>query len=127
MSIPWEAGATETDAIGKLCMTSQRHIARLEEDAEVIDGQAHALTVFRVLRNGEGRSYTATTFPRDPFAGCQRFLRMACLWLTAEKDGYGVLDVLNENGDIVQDFTIADAPGFQQIKRRLHLVVDCDA
>jgi hypothetical protein len=86
--------------------------------------EAHALTVFRVLKNGEGRAYTATTFPADPFAGCARFLRLARFWLTDDADGYGVLDVLNANGDIVQDFTIKDAAGFQQIKRRLHLRVE---
>jgi len=94
---------------------------------EAIPESAHALTVFRVLKNGEGRSYTAATFPPDPLAGCRRFLRIARLWLTDDEDGYGVLDVLNENGDIIEDFTIRDAAGFQQIKRRLHLEVDHDA
>jgi hypothetical protein len=95
-------------------------------DSVAIAPDAHALTLFRVLKNGEARGYTATTFPRNPRADCQRFVRMARFWLTEDADGYGVLDVLNENGDIVQDFTIADSAGFQQIKRRLHLKVERD-
>jgi hypothetical protein len=91
-----------------------------------VHADAYALTIFRGLANGEGRLYTATTFPADPWRGCERFIRMcrAVGWLTDESHGYGVLDVLNENGDIVQDFTIRDAKAFQQIKRRLHLEVD---
>lgn len=88
---------------------------------------AHALTVFRVLGSGEGRAYTATTFPTDPWAGCEHFIRMcrAVGWIRpSTEDGYGVLDVLNENGDIVQDFAIVDNRAFQQIKRRLHLRVE---
>jgi len=60
----------------------------------------------------------------DPHAGCERFLHLARFWLTSNEDGYGVLDVLDENGDIVQDFMIADAAGFRQIKHRLHLKVN---
>jgi hypothetical protein len=89
---------------------------------------AHALRLFRALPNGEGRAYTATTFPRDPWRGCERFLRMCrhVGWITPDSrcDGYAVLDVLDVDGDIVQDFTVLDPQAFQQIKRRLGAVVE---
>lgn len=88
---------------------------------------AHALTVFRIVK-GEGRAYTATTFPQDPWQGCERFVRMARKvgWLCPPSESYAVLDVLNEDGDIVQDFGIRDARAFQQIKRRLDLRVEAE-
>lgn len=39
-------------------------------------------------------------------------------------DGYGVLDVLDEDDDIVQDFTVTTSQAFQQLKRRLGLRVE---
>lgn len=98
------------------------------ERAEIAAG-AHALTIFRGLSNGDGRVYTATTFPKDPWAGCEHFIRMcrAVGWVTDEKDGYGVLDVLNQDGDIVQEFMIPDALAFRQIKSRLHIAVAREA
>jgi hypothetical protein len=85
--------------------------------------ESHALTLFRVLPNGEGRAYTAVTFPRDPFAGCERTIRQAraCGFIATDAD-YGVLDVLNEQGDIVADYAVT-ARGFRWLKRRLGLVV----
>lgn len=90
-----------------------------------LDPTAHALTVFRILPSGEGREYTATTFPRDPWAGCEHFIRIARKvgWLSPAGESYAVLDVLNAEGNIVQDFGIRDARAFQQIKRRLNLQV----
>lgn len=87
---------------------------------------AHALTAFRILPSGEGREYTATTFPRDPWAGCEHFIRMARKvgWLSPAGESYAVLDVLDAEGDIVQDFGIRDASAFQQIKRHLNLRVE---
>jgi hypothetical protein len=98
----------------------------------VLKPDAHALTVFRVLRNGEPRTYTATTFPRDPYAGCDQFARQARAvgWITRAgatgKSDYGVLDVLNENGDIIEDFAIPDASAFRRIADKLHLRVEYD-
>lgn len=88
---------------------------------------AYALTLFRGLANGDGRAYTATTFPRNPWAGCERFIRIARRvgWLTDDIDAaYGVLDVLDADGDIIQDFGVLDSRSFQQIKRRLDLRVE---
>lgn len=92
-----------------------------------IDPAAHALSLFRCLPNGEGRAYTAVTFPADPWQGCERFIRMARKvgWLTKPgEDGYGVLDVLDADANIVQDFGVRTAPAFQQIKQKLNLAVE---
>jgi hypothetical protein len=92
-----------------------------------IHPSAHALTLFRVLNNGAGRAYTAVTFPQDPWQGCERTIRMgkAVGWVKdPTDDAYGVLDVLNEDGDIVQDFSVPTARAFQCLKRRLDLRVE---
>ena len=90
---------------------------------------AHALTVFRALPQG-GRAYTATTFPSDPWQGCEHFIRKcrALGYLTdrVAAASYAVLDVLDENGDIVQDYGIPDAAAFQWIKRKLDLRVEAE-
>lgn len=68
--------------------------------------------------------YSATTFPRDPFQGCERFIRMARAvgWIGEEyADCYGVLDVLDANADIVADFSIPTARAFQAIKKKLNI------
>jgi hypothetical protein len=68
-----------------------------------------------VVSETEARQYTATTFPRDPYQGCERMIRMAQAvgYLTEATSGaphpYAVLDVLAEDGDIVQDFLIPHA------------------
>ena len=92
-----------------------------------VDPRAVALAAFRVLPNGEGREYTATTFPCDPWQGCERMIRMAreVGFVTASKavDGYAVLDVLDKDGDVIQDYAIPTARAFQWFKRKLHWVV----
>jgi hypothetical protein len=92
---------------------------------------AHALTIFRVLANGEGRNYTATTFPGDPYKGCERFVRMcfAVGWIKDESsvpEPYGVLDVLDKDWNIIFDYAIPTARAFQGIKRKLSLTVERD-
>jgi hypothetical protein len=92
-----------------------------------IHPEAHALSAFRVLPDGSGRAYTATWFPKDPRGGCEHFLRTcrAVGWIRpSSEDGYAVLDVLDEDGDIIEDYTIVSAKAFQQIKRRLRLAVE---
>ena len=90
--------------------------------------EAHALSAFRVLKNGEARKYTATTFPRDPWQGCERFIRtgfaVGCLREWHSEGDYAVLDVLDEDGSIVQDFAIPSADAFKWVKRTLNLAVE---
>jgi len=89
---------------------------------------AVALSAFRVLPNGEGRVYTATTFPGNPLAGCERFVRTCRVlgYLVPDGPHYAVLDVLDATGDIVQDFLIRDAAAFRYIKRKLRLRVEAE-
>ena len=93
-----------------------------------LDPRAVALTAFRILPNGEGRQYTATTFPKGPWQGCERMIRMAryvgFVSGPGSHDGYAILDVLSEDGDVIQDFTITSARGFQWLKRKLHWQVE---
>ncbi len=89
--------------------------------------EAHALTIFRAGNNGDGISYSAVTFPKDPYAGCERSVRMfQAVGYISDSFAvqYAVLDVLDKEGDIIADFTIPDAHGFQGIKKKLGLVVE---
>jgi hypothetical protein len=90
--------------------------------------EAHALTLFRILPNGEGRRYSATTFPRDPYQGCDRMVRTARAvgWITDTGGGesYGLLEVLDEDGDIIWDYDIPTAAAFAAIKKKLNIVVE---
>jgi hypothetical protein len=92
-----------------------------------VDRRAHALTLFRILPSGEGRAYTVVTFRRDPWQGCERTIRMGLkvAWLGGSSaDGYAVLDVLDEDDAIIQDFTVTTSQAFQQLKRRLGVRVE---
>lgn len=92
-----------------------------------LNSAAHALSVFRVLPSGDGRAYSAVTFPQNPYQGCEHFISTARFvgWLTdPSDDDYGVLDVLDVDASIVQDFGIPTADAFQRIKRKLNLVVE---
>lgn len=95
---------------------------------KALDSRAHALSAFRTLPNGSSRQYTATTFPRDPWRGCSLIVRQAAAIgrLTDGGDGYAVLDVLDSDGDIIQDFTIPTVEAFQWLKRKLKLAVDSE-
>lgn len=88
--------------------------------------EAHALTLFRILPNGEGRCYTATTFPLAPYQGCERMVRMAqAIGAISESgDSYGLLEVLDENGDILADYDIPNAREFAWLKKKLNIVVE---
>lgn len=94
--------------------------------------EAVALSAFRPLPSGVGRQYSATTFPQDPWQGCEHMIRTgAHLGMIEESTadpahGYAVLDVLNADGDIVADYAITDARAFQYLKRKLHWVVESE-
>lgn len=91
-----------------------------------------ALSLFRVLANGEPRRYSATTFPSNPAGGCDQIVRMALATgaisttphQAGQPDGYGVLDVLDVQGDIIADFEIPNAQGFAWLKKKLNIVVE---
>jgi hypothetical protein len=95
-----------------------------------IDPRAVALSAFRGLPDGGSRQYTATTFPRDPWQGCERMTRMG--WYVGylkpscvgECRCYAVLDVQDDEGDIVQDFCIPTAKAFRWWYRQMHWRVE---
>lgn len=63
--------------------------------------------------------YEATTFPRNPWAGCELYLRRCRAFGFLENDDARLLiDVLNADGDIVQDFPV-NRKGFEYLRRTL--------
>lgn len=89
---------------------------------------AVALTAFRELPDGRGRQYTATTFPANPWQGCEHFVR-TCAAIGFVKDctpehAYAVLDAIDEDGEILATWDITSAQAFQFIYRKLHLRVE---
>jgi hypothetical protein len=97
-----------------------------EDRAERLHPAAVALSAFRILPNGiEGRAYTISEAPSGR-AAIERALRQAKAlgYVTdASKESYAVLDVLDVDDSIVQDFGIPDAKAFRWWKRLLHLHV----
>lgn len=85
---------------------------------------AHALRPVRVIK-GEAVHYTATTFPENPKAGCERTLRIANvtgeLGRVGEPLGDLWLDVLDENGDIIQEWPVGPKC-FEHLRRKLRFV-----
>lgn len=101
----------------------------MSEELAPLHPDAVGFTLFRVLPNGEGRAYTSVEFARG-WAGADHFLRQlrACGYVknsSATQDGWHVLDVLNADGDIVQDYAVPPHPSgaFAFIKRKLRLQV----
>jgi hypothetical protein len=78
----------------------------------------------RPLRIDEKRTrfihYEATTFPENPYAGCELYLRRAAICGSIMEDGPGDLgiDVLDDGGDILQTFTVCSA-SFEYLRRKL--------
>lgn len=70
------------------------------------------------VKNDRFINYEGTTFPRNPQAGCSLMIRrMAALGFIV-KDSDFVLDVLDKEGDIIQDFSIS-RQGFEYLRSRL--------
>lgn len=85
---------------------------------------AHALRAVRVIK-GEAVNYTATTFPDAPRAGCERTLRIARVTGELGRAGDPLgdlwLDVLDENGDILQEWPVGPKC-FAHLRRKLRFV-----
>lgn len=89
---------------------------------------AVGFSAIRGLPGGGMRQYSAVEFTRG-WAGAEQFLRQlrAVGYVrpsTTATDGYAVLDVIDVDGDIVQDYDIPTAKAFQYIKRKLRLTVE---
>lgn len=79
---------------------------------------AHALRPVRIVGDAF-RFYEATTFPRIPWAGCELYLRRCRAFGYLREDGSRIMvDVLDENGDIVQDFPLTHG-GLKYLRRCL--------
>lgn len=92
-------------------MTQQRsepaiRASRLER--LVMPGAAVALRPVRFMPGDDLRYYTATTFPRDPRAGCDLYYRRCEVFggVADGDDQAGICDVLNMDGDVVADFPL---------------------
>lgn len=99
----------------------------MSDELTPLHPDATGLTLFRVLANGGSRTYTAVEFTRG-WAGVDHFLRQLRAFgyirnSSNAPDGYHVLDVLNAEGDIVQDYAVPPHPSraFAYIKRKLKL------
>lgn len=92
--------------------------------------EATGFTLLRVLPNGGCRFYSAVEFDHGR-EGAARFLhRLRGLGFVKNGNcapaGWHVLDVLNADGDIVQDYAVPPhpSPAFRYIKRQLKLTVE---
>jgi hypothetical protein len=88
--------------------------------------EAKAISAFRILPNGEGRQYTISEAPSGR-AAIERSLRMAAAFGYVDSAGapesYAVLDILNADDLIIQDYVIPTAEAFRWWKRQLHMRV----
>ena len=96
-------------------------------DLAPLHPDANGFKLFRGLPNGKARDYTGVEFTRG-WPGGDQFLRQLRLLgyvrnSSTDTSGYGVLDVLNADDDIVQDYDIPTAEAFRYVKRKLKLRV----
>jgi hypothetical protein len=86
-----------------------------------------ALTAYRDLPGGQGRQYTATTFARGAWQGCEHFVRM-CGAVGFVRDcggpAYAVLDAIDSDGDILASWDITSPRAFRFVYRKLGLRVE---
>ena len=86
---------------------------------------AFALRPVRMLvKKNSFRFYSATTFPTGPWSGCELHLRRCKAFGYLKDDGAGlVIDVLDQGGDILQDYAITRA-GFEYLRQQLKFIVE---
>ena len=92
-------------------------------DRSVIPAVAVALRPVRFLPGDGLRYYTATTFPRDPRAGCDLYYRRCRAFGGVDGEQAGICDVLDAAGDVVADFPLT-AHGLDYLYRALGCLVD---
>jgi hypothetical protein len=88
---------------------------------------AVGLSAIRILPDGSMRQYTGVEFTRG-WAGVERFIRtlraFGFVAPSSSEPSYGVLDVLDTEGDIIGDYDIPHAQAFRFIYRKLQLRVE---
>lgn len=87
---------------------------------------AYALRPMRIGRDENPIHYEATTFPQDPYKGCAlQIRRMECFSMLAKRDGplkgTWFLDVLDEQGDILDTLEVIDQRGVKYMRRTLFM------
>jgi hypothetical protein len=84
-----------------------------------LDPKAFALRPLRIdVKNNAFIHYEATTWPANPYAGCEMMLRRVALFGVASDDSSVAVDVLAENGDILDTIPIP-RHGFEYLRRVL--------
>jgi hypothetical protein len=99
-----------------------------------LHADAVAVSAFRALPDGTGRAYTVSEATSgNKWRAINHLLRMAraCGYARpscGDCDCYAVLDILDDNEDVIQDFCIPTNRAFGWWYRKLHLrVVDVEA
>jgi len=91
---------------------------------DLLSVSAHALRPVRMVQENPVH-YTATTFPNGPRAGCSQMLRMADVTGGLGHAGEELkdfwVDVLDANGDILQEWPI-NKKCFDYLRRKLRFV-----
>lgn len=85
----------------------------------------HALRPVRIDRKNDCFiNYTATTFPGNPFAGCELYMRRAAIGGKVGCDQSDLMiDFLDKDGDILGEVSI-DRKAFEYLHRTLKFRVD---
>jgi len=86
---------------------------------------AHALRPMRIDRDEDPVHYEATTFPRDPYKGCELVIRrMECFGMLTKRagplQGAWFLDVLDVEADILDTLEV-NAEGVKYMRRVLFM------
>ena len=84
--------------------------------------EAYALRLCRTLKD-RFRLYDPVTFPNDPRAGCDTYLRRCKAFGYVTDDSPFIVDILDENNDIVQDYCLT-REGFNWLRRVLDTRVE---
>lgn len=101
----------------------------VDELVEAIDKllatEAHALRPVRVVKDAPVH-YSATTFPQGPRSGCELYLRRMASFgylagTPADKPEDLWVDVLDANGDILQEWPI-NRKGMEYLRRTFRFV-----
>lgn len=91
-------------------------------DPTALHEDAYALQFMRVIKGkDEGRYYTPLYFPESPRSRLAGFLNRLRLFNGGED--YATLDILDEEGDIIQDFVVS-RDGFKYAQRTLKFRVE---
>lgn len=87
--------------------------------ASIVDPRAFALRPVRAdVKKNDFVLYEGTTFPSNPQAGCSMYVRrLRAFGFIVEHSDF-ILDVLDREGDIIQDFSISKE-GFEYLRRQL--------